>query len=526
MAEPIFENDPTHAREAAEEERFVVDVDGFEGPLDLLLELARRQKVDLQRISVLALAEQYILFIEEARNLRLELAADYLVMAAWLAYLKSRLLLPRTKADEAEDPSDLAAALAERLRRLEIIRAAGQALEARPRVGRDLMLRGMPDPTILNGDGDDGAAGLDGDDLRPALRLHPTAPESRRRLGSACAGAWSGRSPRRARRCSGWLARAADWTALDGYLIEYCVTPELRRTVRASSLLGDARDGKGGQALASPGRPFRPAVGQAPLSGRPGRGRLMAEIARLFPDVEQPREARQLAEGKRIAEALLFAATEPLAEDKIAARLPDGVAAADVLAALRQDYADRGVRLVRVGAKWLFRTADDLAWLLSASGREVRKLSRAALETLAIIAYHQPATRAEIEDIRGVAVAKGTLDVLLETGWVKPRGRRRSPGRPITFGTTDGFLLHFGLEAIGDLPGLDELRGAGLFDRQLPAGFTVPLPRDGDVQDDEDPLDAEEAEVEREEELYAEEDGDPPDTSEDDEDSLDRDPFA
>ena len=169
----------------------------------------------------------------------------------------------------------------------------------------------------------------------------------------------------------------------------------------------------------------------------------MAEIARLFPDVEQPREARQLAEAKRIAEALLFAATEPLAEDKIAARLPDGLAVADVLAALKEDYADRGVRLVRVGAKWLFRTADDLAWLLSASGREVRKLSRAALETLAIIAYHQPATRAEIEDIRGVAVAKGTLDVLLETGWVKPRGRRRSPGRPITFGTTDGFLLHY-----------------------------------------------------------------------------------
>ena len=253
----------------------------------------------------------------------------------------------------------------------------------------------------------------------------------------------------------------------------------------------------------------------------------MAEIARLFPDVEQPREARQLAEGKRIAEALLFAATEPLAEDKIAARLPEGVKVAAVLAALKEDYADRGVRLVRVGAKWLFRTADDLGWLLSASGREVRKLSRAALETLAIIAYHQPATRAEIEDIRGVAVAKGTLDVLLETGWVKPRGRRRSPGRPITFGTTDAFLLHFGLEAIGDLPGLDELRGAGLFDRQLPAGFTVPLPRDGNLQDDEDPLDSEEPEApESDEELYAEADGDPLEPGEDDDDSLDRDPFA
>ncbi|MBE7220452.1 MAG: SMC-Scp complex subunit ScpB, partial [Caulobacteraceae bacterium] len=129
----------------------------------------------------------------------------------------------------------------------------------------------------------------------------------------------------------------------------------------------------------------------------------MAEVARLFPDVPQPRDeaaARRLADGVRIAEALLFAATEPMPEAAVAARLPDGIAVADVMAALREDYAHRGVRLVRVGAKWLFRTADDLAWLLSASGREVKKLSRAGLETLAIIAYHQPATRAEIEDIR------------------------------------------------------------------------------------------------------------------------------
>ena len=155
----------------------------------------------------------------------------------------------------------------------------------------------------------------------------------------------------------------------------------------------------------------------------------------------------------------------------------------------------------------------------------MRKLSRAALETLAIIAYHQPTTRAEVEDIRGVAVAKGTLDVLLETGWVKPRGRRRSPGRPITYGTTEGFLLHFGLEAIGDLPGLDELRGSGLFDARLPPGFTVPLPRDGDLEADEDPLD-EEAPEEEADELYAEADGNPVEIDEETRDSLDRDPFA
>ncbi len=166
---------------------------------------------------------------------------------------------------------------------------------------------------------------------------------------------------------------------------------------------------------------------------------------------------------------------------------------AQVLAALREHYATRGVVLARVGSKWLFRTADDLSWLLSASGREVRKLSRAALETLAIIAYHQPVTRAEVEEIRGVAMSKGTLDVLLETGWVRPRGRRRSPGRPITYGTTEAFLLHFGLETVADLPGLEELRGAGLFDGRLPAGFSVPLPTDGPLRDDEDPLDAQDA---------------------------------
>jgi segregation and condensation protein B len=254
----------------------------------------------------------------------------------------------------------------------------------------------------------------------------------------------------------------------------------------------------------------------------------MAGIARLFPDVDQPRgdgTAQRFAEAVRIAEALLFAASEPLPEATIAARMPEGVDAAAVLARLRQDYAPRGVHLVRVGAKWLFRTADDLSWLLSASGREVKKLSRAALETLAIIAYHQPATRAEIEDIRGVAVAKGTIDVLLETGWIKLRGRRRTPGRPITYGTTETFLLHFGLETIGDLPGLDELRGAGLFDGRLPSGFAVPLPNDGDLRDDEDPLDDEPAAAAEDEgDLYPEE----PDLEADDDepDSLDRDPFA
>jgi len=191
----------------------------------------------------------------------------------------------------------------------------------------------------------------------------------------------------------------------------------------------------------------------------------------------------------RLLEALLFASAEPLDEKTLAARLPDGVDVHATLARLQQEYANRGVNLVRIAGKWTFRTAVDLAWLMARDSVEPRKLSRAATETLAIIAYHQPVTRAEIEEIRGVSASRGTLDVLLETGWIRPRGRRKAPGRPITFGTTDAFLSHFGLDSIGDLPGLDELKGTGLLDGRLPAGFAVPVPSDdASLREDEDPL--------------------------------------
>ncbi len=221
----------------------------------------------------------------------------------------------------------------------------------------------------------------------------------------------------------------------------------------------------------------------------------LGEIARLFPFAAPEAEpgsdeaSPALAEAARIAEAMLFAASEPLAEAEIERRLPRGIAVGSVLDQLKADYASRGVNLVRVGGKWMFRTATDLAWLLAGGEGEQKRLSRAALETLAIVAYHQPVTRAEIEDIRGVAISKGTLDVLLETGWVRLRGRRRTPGRPITYGTTQNFLIHFGLDAIADLPGLEELKGAGLFESGLPSGFSIPQPSDAEVlAADEDPL--------------------------------------
>jgi len=198
----------------------------------------------------------------------------------------------------------------------------------------------------------------------------------------------------------------------------------------------------------------------------------------------------------RHLEALLFASDEPLDEKTLAKRLPDGVDVGALLKRLQEEYAPRGVNLVHIGNKWGFRTANDLRWLLTHEIIEQKKLSRAAIETLAIIAYHQPVTRHEIEEIRGVTTAKGTIDVLLETGWLRLRGRRKTPGRPLTYGTSETFLSHFGLEQLSDLPGLEDLKGLGLFDARLPPGFVVPMPSDDHaLRDDEDPLEPEDLDL-------------------------------
>jgi len=192
---------------------------------------------------------------------------------------------------------------------------------------------------------------------------------------------------------------------------------------------------------------------------------------------------------ERIAEALVFASAEPVSEAFLADRLPRGTDVAAVMHRLVEVYAPRGVNLIRTGDRWAFRTAADLSFVIRKDDNEVKKLSRAALEVLAIIAYHQPVTRAEIEEIRGVTTSRGTLDVLMEAGWVRFRGRRRTPGRPVTLGTTVEFLDHFGLEELRDLPGLEELKGAGLLSGRIPPGFAIPAPHSSDdLAEDEDPI--------------------------------------
>lgn len=175
-------------------------------------------------------------------------------------------------------------------------------------------------------------------------------------------------------------------------------------------------------------------------------------------------DEEDIKRGTRLVEALLFASAEPLSERMLANRLPEHLNAKTLLKSLQQDYAERGVNLVRVGKSWAFRTADDLSAVLNVEAEVSRKMSRATIETMAIVAYHQPVTRAEIEEIRGVSLSKGTLDTLFEKGWIKPRGRRETPGRPMMWGTTDEFLDHFGMQRVTDLPGMDELKAAGLLE--------------------------------------------------------------
>ena len=223
----------------------------------------------------------------------------------------------------------------------------------------------------------------------------------------------------------------------------------------------------------------------------------MSSVAKMIETIEDQMEAQSPEanpEHLRMVEALLFAASEPLDVKALSTSLPEGADVPGLLQALEGIYETRGVNLCCVAGKYQFRTASDLAFLLRKEQPEQKRLSKAAIETLAIIAYHQPVTRADIEDIRGVAMSKGTIDILMEIGWIKIRGRKRTPGRPVTYGTTEPFLVQFGLESVAHLPGLDELKAAGFLEAIPPSGFDVPNPSD-ELAADEDPYDPNEPEM-------------------------------
>ena len=202
------------------------------------------------------------------------------------------------------------------------------------------------------------------------------------------------------------------------------------------------------------------------------------------PDTESLFEAPPMAEQERMVEAILFASGEPVSVGELNARMPHGADAKEAIAHLQKRYEGRGVAVVKVDEAWAIRTAPDLGFLMQKETVEVRKLSRAAIETLAIIAYHQPVTRAEIEEIRGVSVSRGTVDQLLELEWIRFGRRKMTPGRPVTFVVTQNFMDHFGLENARDLPGLKELRSAGLLENRPPPS-SMPQPGEGEDEDEE-----------------------------------------
>ena len=409
----------------------VLRLEGFEGPLDLLLDLARAQKVDLAKISILALVEQYLAVIEGARRVRLELAADWLVMAAWLAWLKSRLLLP--EGADAEEGEQAAEVLAARLRDLSAMRAGAAWLSGRPQLGHEVFARGAPeDHTEI----DRSRLALDLGSLMRAYLLAMRRRVGARRYQPRPVTLWSVKDA--LQRLGMLLGSLPDWTSLERFLPE-----SSRRPAGAPRRAGQhvaGRAGDGARRRRSPAAGARVRADPGAARGRRGRGGRMTEDEAL-----------------RLAEALVFASAGPVGARALSQLLPETMDADAVIAALRERYAGRGVELVEVGGGVQFRTAPDLAPLLRKVIEVPRRLPRVAMETLAIIAYHQPVTRPEVEEIRGTSLSQQTLDSLLEANLIAPKGRRESPGRPTLWGTTPQFLAQFGLKDLRELPRREDL---------------------------------------------------------------------
>ena len=451
------------------------------------------------------------------REKRIEIAADYLVMAAWLAYLKSRLMVPQAASDDEPSGEMMAALLQFRLKRLEAMRQAASRLMNRPRLGLLVYARGMPEPITIH------RRHLWEASLYDLLKAYATNRERTVPTDYTpfTRTVWSLNEAREI--LKRLVGDSADWVPMQTYLVGLPHDPRGPRHRHGLDLRLEPRTRPSGPRRAPPEPSLRPAL-RAPPSGSAAAMSTLAKILEDMPeptadketapvasaDPNEPETDESDADAKaleafasdpspeeqaavadrqlRILEALLFASSEPLASSAFTPFMGEGADVEGLLTLLAERYAGRGVNLVRRGDKWAFRTADDLGFLLRREQQETRNLSRAALETLSIIAYHQPATRAEIEEVRGVATGKGTIDMLMEAGWVRMRGRRRTPGRPVTYGTTEAFLDHFGLECLGDLPGLEELKGAGLLSGRLPASMQIPLPFDGPLREDEDPL--------------------------------------
>ena len=416
----------------SEADSLVLRLDGFEGPLDLLLDLARAQKVDLAKISILALVEQYLAVIEGARRVRLELAADWLVMAAWLTWLKSRLLLPDgAEAEEGEQAADV---LAARLRDLSAIRAAAVWLAARPQLGHDVFARGAPeDHTEI----DRSRLALD---LASLVRAYLAADAPPRRHAALPAAA------------ADPVERQGGAAAPGGACSAACPTgPAWISSCRARSA---ARWNAAPHwpARCWPGWKWR-ASGAVRLRQEHAFGPILVRRA-----LQRSRGGRMTEdEALRLAEALVFASAAPVGARALSQLLPETWTPMRCSPRCASATPAEAWNWWRSAAACSSAPRPDLAPLLRKVIEMPRRLPRVAMETLAIIAYHQPVTRPEIEEIRGASLSQQTLDALLEADLIAPKGRRESPGRPTLWGTTPQFLAQFGLKDLRELPRREDL---------------------------------------------------------------------
>ena len=408
-----------------------LNISGFEGPLDLLLELSKNQKVDITKLSILELADQYLDFIKLNIN-RLNLSADYLVMASFLALLKSRLLLPK---DETEELESLEEDITKRLLHYNAIKIASEKIQCLYQEGKDFFTRKqknndffVSNKIVINAS------------LHDLLKTYLSIEKTRKKLNlhiqkdqlfsAEDAKLW----------LKYFLVNLNDqWSELFDFLPNSLRNYKLKKSAIASILMA------------------------ALIYAQKGQLQIIQDNEQRKILIKAKKKMDNLV-AKKFVEALIFSSLEPLTLSYIK-KVISNYGDFDVNKIIREiefDYKDRGINLFSSENKWFFRTSPLLNNYLKIETEKKRKLSKSTMETLAIISYHQPVTRAEIEKIRGKPVFKGTIDILLDLKWIKPNGRRETPGRPMTWGTDDEFLKHFGLRNLNDLPKVEELESIGL----------------------------------------------------------------
>ena len=427
---------------------FEVNLNNYNGSLDLLLDLAKAQKVNLEDISITKLADQFHEFITSAKNLNLEIASECLLTATWLAYLKSKLLLPESDEEEFK-VLEVAEKLKLQLKKLELIRLLSDQMFKRKRLGRDVFFRG------INGSIKSIYNTKYSLTLYELLKSYSSIVMTRdfQKINIPKLPVFTTEDG--IKTIKKFFGKFLTWKKLDHFI------PSNFKSGKNNIKTGKAGIFSGSLELAK-------------------EGNLVIKQEKLFDDI-YIKEVKwrkilkkkinnivtfnsNLTEGEREVEAIIFAAAEPLDVDTIVSKISKKVNIKKTLDKLQQIYAPRGFNLICISNKWSFRTSANLSNLMSSQTTVTKKLSRAAIETLSIIVYNQPVTRAEIEEIRGVAFGTNTLDILMELDWVKPNGRKDVPGQPIQYATTDEFLSHFSLQKLSDLPTIDELSSAGLID--------------------------------------------------------------